>query len=226
MNKKKLMAGLLIGASVGGFCLSGATAQAAEVDKANTEVGIGFFESGHGPGENPGPLELKWAPLRFDFGTSNKVNTATESFDVKNGDTKYVVVSDKRQPITAGDKWQVTAKLGKLTSTSTAEELAGAKLSFAVDGDTGYQGVNPPEVAGSIVAKPAGATATVTTAAAELEQDGTAIEIFKDGDGVNGTYKGFSAVELSNIKLEVPGNAAKQDHQYEGTLTWSLDDTL
>lgn len=216
MVKKKIIAGLLTSASILGVCTAGGAVSAAEVDSVDTTVGIGF--SGHAPGPNPGPLELKWAPISLDFGSSNTVNTATEAFAEESGSKKYVVVKDERAGQT--DKWQVSAKLGNLMS-GTAQ-LAGATLKF----DTalqGYQGDAAPESPGSIV--PPEGTAT-TVVAASLDQGASAQVLFEDGTAGSGTYQGASAMEMNNIKLEVPGNIAVAGKQYTGTLTWSLDDTV
>lgn len=216
--KKKVLAGLLASATVVGVFMAGGTALAAPVDSAGTDVGIGFTD--HIPGETPGPLEIKWAPIKFDFGNSNK-HTVT-SFNEASGLKKYVVVSDDRTPATA-NKWELSAKLGTLMSGATP--LTGATLKFDTDLQ-GYQGTASPEAAGSIIAPDVANTATVPAANFSLAQAGTAQVVMKDGDGVAGTYRGFSAFEMENIKLDVSSNVVNAGKQFTGKLTWSLDDTL
>ena len=216
--KKRILAGLLASATVVGMFAAGGTALAAPVDSAGTDVGIGF--SDYVPGETPGPLEIKWAPIKFDFHDSN--NYKSTSFNEKSGLKKYVVVSDDRTPATA-NKWELSAKLGTLMSGATP--LTGATLKFDTDLQ-GYQGTVDPAATGSIIAPDVANTATVSAANFTLAQAGTAQVVMKDGDGVAGTYRGFSAFEMENIKLDVPSNVVYAGKQFTGKLTWSLDDTI
>lgn len=215
--KKKLLAGLLASASVLGVCVLGATALANEVDSHDTTVGIGF--SGHVPPPGTDDLTLKWAPISFDFGSSNTVNAAAQAFNEDSGSKKYVVVSDART--TGSDKWELTAELTQLTSGSST--LTGATLSFD-SVKKGYVGSAAPETAGSIVAPTAAHTATVAGANQTLTPGATAVVVMSDAAGVS--YKGDTAMEMDNIKLNVPGGVAVEGKQYSGKLTWSLDDTV
>lgn len=218
--KKKLLAGLLTSATLVGICVaSGIDANAAQVDSADTEVGIGF--SNHGPGTTPGPLEIQWAPIKLDFHNANTVNTAIQDFPETSGNKKYVVVSDTRGGST--DEWKVTAQLTELKNAAATETLTGAVLKFNSTLQ-GYQGTNAPEAPGSVVPV-AGQTATVAGASQTVNAGGTAVKVFEDGTG-SGTFQGQSAMEMDTIELEVPANAAKVGQQYSGTLTWSLDDTI
>lgn len=216
--KKKLLAGMLASATVLGMFVAGGTALAAEVDKRDTEVGIGFTD--HIPGETPGPLEIKWAPIKFDFGDSN--NYASTTFNEKSGLKKYVVVSDDRTP-NAANQWKVNVKLGNLMSGATP--LTGATLKFDSDLQ-GYQGVKPPEEAGSIIAPDVANSTTLLGTNFTLTQGNTAQTVMEDGDGITGTYRGFSAFEMDNIELDVPSNIVNAGKKFTGKLTWSLDNTL
>lgn len=218
--KKKLLAGLVTSATLVGICIAGGlNASAVEIDHMDTEVGIGF--TGHGPGVNPGPLEIQWAPLQLDFHNANTVNTVVHDFPEITGNKKYTVVSDTRAGAT--DEWKLTAQLTELKNAAATETLTGAILKF----DSvlqGYQGTDAPEAPGSIVA-PTGRTATISAASQTVAAGGTAVAVMQDGAG-SGTFQGQSAMEMDNIELEVPANAAKIGEQYKGTLTWSLDDTI
>jgi hypothetical protein len=213
--KKKLLAGMLASATVLGMFVAGGTALAASVDSKDSEVGIGF--TNHGPGVNPGPLQIKWAPIKLDFGTTN--STAGTTFNEQSGLKKYVVVDDTRGGGT--DKWELSVGLSNLMSGAT--QLTGAQLKFD-SVKQGYQGTDAPEAAGSIVA-PTG-SAAVTAANFTLAQGATAVKVMEDGTGGVGTHQGFSALEMANIQLDVPANAAEAGKQYAGKLTWSLDDTI
>lgn len=217
--KKQLLAGLLASATLVGIGLSGGLgASAAVIDTVDTEVGIGF--TGHGGG-TPGPLEIQWAPLKLNFHNANEVNTAVQDFPEITGNKKYFVVSDTRAGAT--DEWKVTAQLTDLKNAANTETLYGAVLNFD-SALQGYDGVNAPEAPGSIVA-PGARTATVA-GASQVAAGGTAVKVMEDGTGSVGTFQGASAMEMDNIRLEVPANAAKADEQYTGTLTWSLDDVI
>ncbi|WP_137665680.1 WxL domain-containing protein [Enterococcus hulanensis] len=215
MNKKRLVAGLLTSATVVGLFAAGGTTFAAEVDSAESEVGIGF--SNHSPGVNPGPLEIKWAPINLNFDDSNDYTQT--SFNEVTGSKMYTVVSDTRGGGT--DKWELNAKLGNLMSGST--QLVGAQLEFDAL-KQGYTGTAKPELPGSIIA-PTG-SAAVTAANFTLSQGAAATKVMEDGTGGTGTFQGASAMEMSNIKLNVPSNVVNAGKEFTGKLTWSLDDTL
>lgn len=214
--KRKLTAGLLVSASVLGVCVAGGAALAAEVDSHDTTVGIGF--SGHATPPGTDDLTLKWAPISFDFGSSNTVNATAQAFNEDTGAKKYVVVSDART--TGTDEWKLTAELTQLTSGSST--LTGATLSFD-SAKKAYVGTAAPETPGSIIAPTAAHTATVAGATQTLTPGATAVTVMSD---VVTSYKGDTAMEMDNIKLNVPGGVAVEGKQYSGKLTWSLDSVI
>lgn len=215
---KKLLAGVLLSASVLGVCVLGGTAFAA-IDEQDTEVGIGF--TGHSPGTS-GDLEFKWRPDKFDFGNANTINTIATDFPEDSGSNKYVIISDDRVAAITNE-WKVTVKMSKLMSGSA--QLSGAVLNFDAE-KKAYNGTGAeaPEAAGMISAATAAHTATVT-ATQSLPQDGAAVVAMTDS-GAAGSYKGMTAMELSNIELAVPANIAQSGKQYTGKVTWSLDDAI
>ena len=230
MNKKRLVAGLLTSATVLGLFAAGGTAFAVEQDNSVSEAGIGFAM--HGPGTNPGGLEILWTPLELDFGSANAVNTAVADFaeqDEAGGVHKYAVVNDGR-PHGSSDpdvEWKLTAKVDELVSTSNpATKLTGAVLKFDTD-KHGYQGTVSPEIAG-ITTATVNHTATMAANYSLTTGALAATEVMKDGDAASGptSFGGATAMELKNIKLTVPANVAKKGHHYTGDLTWSLDDTI
>ncbi|MBO0459899.1 WxL domain-containing protein [Enterococcus hulanensis] len=219
MNKKRLVAGLLTSATVVGLFAAGGTAFAAEVDTHDTTLGIGFSDHSTPPGT--GDLTMKWAPIKFNFGTSNQVNTVANAFSEESGVKKYVVVSDARAE-SGADKWDLTAKISNIASGPT--QLVGATLSFDT-AKQAYQGVDAPEAPGSIIA-PTLAHTAVVSANQTLAQGATATVVMSDDGSSTSSYKGMTALEMDNIELNVPANAAEAGKQYTGTLTWSLDDTI
>lgn len=214
--KRKVLLGLVSSATVLGICVVGGTALAAEVDTHDTNVGIGF--SGHTTPPGTDDLTLKWAPISFDFGSSNTVNAAAQAFNEDTGAKKYVVVSDTRS--SGSDEWKLTAKLTQLTSGSST--LTGATLNFDSE-KKGYVGTAAPETAGSIIAPTLAHTATVASANQTLTPGAAAVTVMSDAAS---SYKGDTAMEMDNIKLNVPGGVAVEGKQYSGKLTWSLDDTI
>lgn len=228
MNKKRLVAGLLTSATVVGLFAAGGTAFAAPVDNSATEAGIGFAM--HGPGTNPGDLEIKWSPLELDFGSANTVNTAVQDFveqDEAGGVHKYVVVKDERDHTSGDVEWKLTAKVDELVSTSNpATKLTGAVLKFDTD-KHGYQGTISPEISG-ITTATLQHTATMAANYSLTTGASTATTVMQDGDiGSSLTsYEGNTAMELKNIKLTVPANVAQKGHHYKGDLTWSLEDAI
>lgn len=219
--KKKIFAGMLASATVLGLCVAGGTAFATEKDTYDTEVGIGF--SAHTPPPGTDPLTIQWAPISFDFGSTNTVNTAAATFNETSGANRYVVVKDGRAE-TGADKWELTAKLSDMKD--GAVQLTGATLSFdAVKKAYTGTGVEAPEAPGSIAAATPGHTAVVG-GTQTLAQSAAAVKVMEDDGGATSSYKGSTAMEMSNIKMNVPANAAQSGKQYTGKLTWSLDDTI
>lgn len=217
---KKLLAGVLLSASVLGVCMYGGVgAYAAPVDDQDTEVGIGF--TGHSPGTS-GDLEFKWRPDKFDFGNANTVNTIATDFSEDSGSNKYVIISDDRVAASTNE-WKVTVKMSKLMSGSA--QLSGAVLNFnAAKKAYNGTGAEAPESAGMISAPTAAHTATVV-ATQSLPQDGAPVVAMTDS-GPTGSYKGMTAMELTDIELAVPANIAQSGKQYTGKVTWSLDDAI
>lgn len=216
MNKKKLVAGLLASASVLGVCLSGGTAFAAHVQDEDTTVGIGFGEHINPPG---GDLQIQWLPRELNFGSGHKPDAAQSIDYVAEGNAKkYVVVSDARAD-DVGQQWTLTGKLSELKDGGNA--LKGATLKFNST-LMGYTGNKAPEDAGSVIAV-TGQTATVQNGV--LQAGDAATSVMEDNTGTS-SFKGKSALEMSDIKLSVPGGAALENKTYTGTVTWSLSDEV
>lgn len=220
--KKKILAGLLASATLVGICVTGGvSASAAQVDSQDTDVKVGFTEHS---GPHPGNLAVRWSPFEFDFNSNNAVNAANTSLNEVKNNKKYLVVSDERA-FASTNEWKLTGELGTL-KTTTSDELTGAVLKF----DTalhGYTGTKAPEEPGSIVAFGA-RSAVVSGANISIAADSTAspTNIMEDNGGGIGAYTGDTALEMSNIKLEVPGGVAKSGSQYSTKLTWSLEDAI
>lgn len=215
--KKKLLAGVLASATVLGVCMAGGSALAADLpDTVETKAGIGFTDYNEG---GTGDLAIKWAPGNFDFGTTNKVEDTATSYNEDSGAKKYVVIEEKR----TGASWELTVGLSDIKSGSA--QLTGATLEFDAAVQA-YQGTATPESPGSIVAPTAAHTATVASAKQVLNQGVNNQSVMQDDGNGTSSYKGTTALEMANIKMNVPAGVAKEGRQYSGTVTWSLDDIV
>lgn len=218
--KKKILATALISTSLLGICCAGVQGEATRVDNFDTEVGIGF--SGHDVPPGTGDLQMKWAPIGFDFGSANEINATLEVFKEDTGTKKYVVVSDDRADATR-QNWSLTASMSELKSGTI--QLTGATLSFDT-AKQAYQGTARPEVPGSIIPATPQHTAEVSPSPQELKQGDTGVVLMKDNGSGTKSYKGMTALEMSDIELSVPGGVARNGRHYTGKLTWSLNDTI
>lgn len=208
-------------------------AQAAEVDNADTEVGIGFVDA-HIPGDKDGDLQLRWVPKKLDFGKYNDVNGKYTEFSEVSGNSYYVVVRDTRKDDPTGtsndtNKWKVNAKLGEIkNATAPTKKLTKAQLFFDSKAK-GYVGEDDPNTVASTI-KDAGTHATSTgsktptvTAKTQLEAGGAGKTLMVQN---NQDASADWAASLENIKLGVGGKQGEKGLSYSGTLTWTLDDTL
>lgn len=236
--KKKLLAGLLTSASVLGVCLvGGATSHAAVVQSENTDLEIGFTAHNPGPGN---PLEIKWSPIKLDFGTANLVNNtpASVTYNASTVSRKYVVVSDTRAGAPTNE-WKLTAGMTNLTSSASTPGVG--PLTGATLGITGVLrdytgGTAAPEAPGSIstaaFAGTADWSATSPAGAITIPANSIAAPVAIMEDNGNGAATGSTrltmdtAMELTNVGLTVQQNTAVAGEVYEGTLTWSLDDAI
>lgn len=213
--------------------ISAGAAYAAEVDNADTEVGIGFVDA-HIPGEKDGDLQLRWVPKKLDFGKYNDVNGKYTEFSEVSTNSYYVVVRDTRKDDPTGtsndtNKWKVNAKLGEITNASApTKKLTKAQLYFDSKAH-GYVGEDDPNtVASTIKAAATHATGTgsktpTVTAKTQLEAGGASkILMVQNNQDASADW----AASLENIKLGVGGKQGEKGLSYSGKLTWTLDDTL
>lgn len=223
-----------LAATTFGSVILGATASAQEVDRQDTEMGIGFVDA-HIPGTEEGDLQLRWVPKKLDFGKYNDVNSKYQEFAEVSGNSYYVVVRDTRKDdltgtVTDTNEWVVKAQLGELTalSGSVTKKLDKTKLFFNSKVH-GYAGENDPNTdATTIKTASAHATATgskVPTAVAsnELTVGGASKVLFTQKDQA---ASADWAASLEDIRLGVGGNVGEKGLHYTGTLTWTLDDTI
>ncbi|MBO0454756.1 WxL domain-containing protein [Candidatus Enterococcus murrayae] len=209
------------------------SAYATEVDKGDTEVGIGFVDA-HIPGENDGDLQLRWVPKKLDFGKYNDVNSKYTEFSEASTNNYYVVVRDTRKDDQTGtvndtNTWKVNAKLGEIVATGQpTKKLTKAQLFFDSKAH-GYEGENDPNTDATTIKAAAGhaaaknSTVPTVNAKTQLEAGGATKELMRQTDQKNSSDW---AASLENIKLGVGGKQSEKGYYYSGTLTWTLDDTL
>lgn len=235
---KKLLALTLVSATVLG--LTALPANAAEVDKDTSDLGIQFDTDGPvkpGPDPYKDNLALVWTPTKFDFGKQKAVgNSATYSNTVQ-GD-QYVVVNDDRkgekddQGVVTTSGWKVTATLSNLVSTDTAATNLPASLTFGLDAPQAYDigevdpdtnDFLPNQIDGNLSAL-AEPNNIVIGQNVVLEAGSTsALEIL--GKTKTDTMKDGFATKLKDTKLVVTSSTGAEGKKFKGAVTWSLDNT-
>lgn len=142
--------------------------------------------------------------------------------------TKHFLVGDVRGTRAAG--WKLEAKLtADLTDSGTSKALTGATITMA-------QSINEMNPTGW-VATPTTASATVhtpdtVTPAVTLSTATTTIMSASGETGVgnaDGRGEGYWQGEFTNINLNIPAgpmNTVAAGEQYEGTIDWTLTDSI
>lgn len=218
---KKVLAGLVVSASVLGIGLSGGAAFAAPNNNVDTDVGVGFTGSNEpNPNEPEDSLFLKFTPFSFDFGKANKTDDRKVKEDT--GSSKYVVIRDGRK-LDGTQNWELSATMSQLTSGSTM--LTGATIEFDAE-IREYVGVNNavPEAAGSITSGPGETKAALETPKrVTLSPNGGDTLLLSD----KGTdhFLGSTTYKMDDIELNVP-DTVSAGKQYTGKITWNLNDTI
>ncbi|MGG5315458.1 WxL domain-containing protein [Enterococcus sp. AZ072] len=210
--KQKVLVGLASTAMMGGICVGGIGAFAA--DTADTPVKVSFDADGHIViPEDGDDLSLRYVPALVDFETHTAGEAVTSNVTLSN---RYVALRDIR-PGTSGTDWKLSAKASALASTSATISTGSIKVSV---GDT-LDWTEPLEPTSSNLG---GVAAGVTeTASVTLPLGGASLEIAQSSTG---TRQGF-AVPIQAMELNLA--AADTDHPsdtFEGNVTWTLSDTI
>ncbi|MBV7392278.1 WxL domain-containing protein [Enterococcus sp. ALS3] len=225
--KRKVLAGLLASVSVLGLGLSGTTALAATQERSS-DATIGFAEP-----EIPGTLQFRHIPVTnaFDFGANNAAPTGSNGVFNKS-DSAYIVIQEGRDEV-VGNQWALSANLSQITNVATSSDiLSGAQLLFTGTSrdynDLTGDGMTPPTANGAI-SNQSNSTAIATTPNVTLNQASGSqsfpVELLRDGTSGASSTEGYSALEMSNIRLNVIADTANAG-QYKGTITWSLNDLV
>ncbi|MGG5370694.1 WxL domain-containing protein [Enterococcus sp. AZ196] len=165
------------------------------------------------------PIDANW---------EGKPATNTGGAGGTNTATKHFLVGDVRGTRAAG--WKLEAKLtADLADTGSGKSLTGATITMA-------QSINEMNPTGW-VATPTTASATVhtpdtVTPAVTLSTASTMIMSASAETGVgnaDGRGEGYWQGEFTNINLNIPAapmNAVAAGEQYEGTIDWTLTDSI
>ena len=145
-----------------------------------------------------------------------------------NPTTKHFLVGDVRGTRAAG--WKLEAKLtADLTDSGTSKSLTGATITMAQSinemNPTGW--VATPTTASATVHTPDTVTAAVTLSTTSSTIMSAAAE--SAPSAADGRGEGYWQGEFTNINLNVPAgpmNAVASGEQYEGTIDWTLTDSI
>ncbi|MEO1770245.1 WxL domain-containing protein [Candidatus Enterococcus ferrettii] len=211
--KQKVLIGLASTAMMGGICVGGIGALAA--DTADTPVKVTFDPDGHIViPEDGDDLSLRFVPALVDFDTHTAGTAVTSNVTLSN---RYVALRDIR-PGTSGTDWKLSAEASVLTSaTSAAINTGTIKLSV---GDT-LDWTEPLEPSSTNLGSVA--AGVTETASVTLPLGGSSVEVAKSSTGAR---QGF-AVPIEAMELNLA--AADTNHPsdtFEGNVTWTLSDTI
>lgn len=182
---------------------------AESVDDSATLIGVGFGEVA-----DLGSLTIEWSPSELDFGKDN--NPLDKEFAEISGSNKYIVVNDDRMLV---NNWRLSSQFSYMHhAKSKAESFAVLTFDAAIKG---YHGeVNPEEDESGIIDAD-GQTANLEDTSFTLFSGSTATALLTE----EGDFKGKTALEISNIKINMVSTVVSET-QYDGVLTWSLEDTI
>ncbi|MDT2663028.1 WxL domain-containing protein, partial [Enterococcus hulanensis] len=173
-------------------------------------------------GDTTIPLDANWEQDGAPHATNTGGSAGT------NPTTKHFLVGDVRGTRASG--WKLEAKLtAALTDSSSGKSLTGARITMS-------QGINSMDPSGW-VATPTTASATVhtpnvVTAAVTLSTTSSTImsaAAESAPSAADGRGEGYWQGEFTNINLVVPDtamNLVAADEQYEGTIDWTLTDSI
>lgn len=238
INLKKVLLTAL--ATTAALALASVPANAEEVSKETTDLGIRFETDGpNKPGEGPfkDNLAIAWAPSKMDFGSQKATgNIATYNNTVT--DPQYLVVNDDRKTEDGTlSAWKVNATLSNFTTGNAEDKNLAAKLTFTLGDVQKYNiGEDVDPVTNDFNPAPLddkSLTAFTPDASIELgnkskdvslEANGTSSAAILAKNTANKLNGGF-ATEIKDTKLVVTTDKDSAGKAYKATLSWSLDNT-
>lgn len=170
-----------------------------------------------------GLLSLLWVPEFFDFGSHSMMGLTTNIFPTTTKLPQYVVVSDKRDDAkTNGWKVQLTASELIDKQTNSKLETIEYQLHNNQLKEWRTDDLSVPPIQQSMVEPSANiAENALVPLETNSNQSGTTVLSAKHG-GIQGNY----ALEINDMQLMVQNVKAITGNNYNGVLTWTLEDAL
>ncbi|HCM86052.1 MULTISPECIES: WxL domain-containing protein [Enterococcus] len=176
----------------------------------------------------PSTVQTTPTTIAIDSNWEGSPATNTGGTGTTNPATKHFLVGDVRGTRAAG--WKLEAKLtADLQDSGSSKTLAGATITMAQNinemNPTGW--VATPTTASATVHTPDTVTSAVTlstTSSTIMSASGETAASAADGRG-----EGYWQGEFTSINLNVPAaamNAVAAGEQYEGTVDWTLTDSI
>ncbi|EPH91448.1 hypothetical protein D922_02699 [Enterococcus faecalis 06-MB-DW-09] len=230
----------------------GSSVLAAEIQNHDTEVGVRFSavdEDGNGQetevinpeeegpdveidpigpdGENTGPLTISYAPT-MDFGQQVITNqnmsysmiAEEQPLKVDGEMVPYVSFAQVQDTRGTNAGWDLRVTLSDFTADTQNDTLHGATIEF-VSSHLRYVGNegNEPVVHTDGLTLDAGGSANSVLSAEQGKGAGTSSVVWGDQEALD---QQEGTVLNENILLHIPGSTAKDEANYEATLTWQL----
>ncbi|EOH75715.1 WxL domain-containing protein [Enterococcus malodoratus] len=176
----------------------------------------------------PSTVQTTPTTITIDANWEGSPATNTGGVGTTNPATKHFLVGDVRGTRAAG--WKLEAKLtADLQDSGSSKTLAGATITMSQSinemNPTGW--VATPTTASATVHTPDTVTSAVTlstTSSTIMSASGETAASAADGRG-----EGYWQGEFTSINLNVPAaamNAVAAGEQYEGTVDWTLTDSI
>ncbi|MGY0354370.1 WxL domain-containing protein [Enterococcus avium] len=239
--KGKVLVGLASVAVLGGVTVGsvGAFADVAGSDSTGVQA---KFRGTNEPPVNPGTLQLNSVPTFVGFGTG-EVNTPNEAFQAGEGITShtgelsdpYVKINDERSSSLDPDdpnydpstEWKLEASASPLRSTDSSHEISNGNITLNSSGENSVKewtpGIYPNYTPGQVDDSSSYTDGVTKAESVPLQLDNTSREVAKTNMSARRGY----AVKIDSMKLSVDSTQASYAGKtFEGTITWTLSDTI
>ena len=234
--KGKVLVGLASVAVLGGVTVGsvGAFADVAGSDSTRVQA---KFRGTNEPPVRPGTLQLNSVPTFVGFGTGAD-NTSNSAFHAGSGISShvgdlsdpYVKINDERSSNPNDDpstEWTLEASASPLTSTDNIHEISNGNITLNSSGENSVKewtpGINPNYTPGQVDDSSSYTDGVTKAESVPLQLDNTSREVAKTDMSARRGY----AVKIDSMKLSVDSTQASYAGKtFEGTITWTLSDTI
>lgn len=200
------------------------------IDPPASDFGLIYVPKEFNFAETAVPTTVVTTPTSIVIDTNWEGSPATDTGGVggTNTATKHFLVGDVRGTRAAG--WKLEAKLtSDLTDSGSSKSLTGATITMA-------QGINEMNPVGWVATAttPSATVHTPDTVTSAVTLSTTSSLIMSASaesapNAADGRGEGYWQGEFTNINLNVPAaamNAVAAGEQYEGTVDWTLTDSI